>query len=76
MYTNAGILAMMEEKDVGLNLVRVQLTLQAIEAGEKVVTVDEFNQLVNWEENMKTYFVQKAEAYGVTNVLGNDMRSF
>lgn len=67
---------MMEEKDVGLNLIGVQLILQAIEAGEKVVTVDEFNRLVRWEEDMKAYFVQKAEAYGVTNVLGNDMRSF
>lgn len=76
MYTNAGVLAMLKPVDVSKNLVRIEKLLEQVEKGKLVITGQEFDELVRWEQDMRTYFVQKAEQTGLTNIHRHEMGSF
>lgn len=76
MYTNAGVLGVIGVRNAAANLGQTRAALDAVEKGEMKLTEREFEALVRLEEDIKTFFLHRAEALGMTNVANNAMRSF
>lgn len=68
MYRRDAILEVMCPVSIGENLIQILGVLEQSRMGLVEIPAREFDECVRWEEDMKAYFVRRAEAQGGTNV--------
>lgn len=74
MYTNAGILAMMNLSDIATTHDSLREYLARVEREQIPISQAQYEGMVKWLEDIGDHFVRLAEARGMTNVSGSTMK--